>query len=144
MPHPDATSALNHLYYLMRRSFAAYSLEVRPVTFRGPEEMRELLQRVAGEQRLLAERIAEAIREQNGALELGQFPIEFTAWNDVALPRILERSIQLFGSGIADAAAIAATDLPAPVYHFAREVLHLTKRHVEMLENALAAKRGNA
>jgi hypothetical protein len=136
----DAISSLNRLHYLMLRSFPAYSVAIRPVTFRGPEAMHVLLTRIAEEQRLLADRIAEAIREQNAAVEPGQFPIEFTSWNDVALPRIVERSIELLRHVTAEARAIADRDSGAPVYHFAREVLNLTQRHVESLEKALGAK----
>ena len=140
MTRSDTISSLNRLHYLMLRSFVAYSVEVRPVTYRGPKELRDLLQRIVEEQRLLANRIASAIHEQNAAVERGQFPIEFTSWNDVALPRILERSIELLQDVIAEADAIAARDSQAPVYHFAREVLNLTQKHVEMLENAVGTK----
>lgn len=136
----DAISSLNRLHYMMLRSFTAYSVDVRPVTFRGPEAMRDLLRRIAEEQRLLADRIAEAIREQNAAVEPGQFPIEFTSWNDVALPRIVERSIELLRHVTAEAGAIADRDSGAPVYHFAKEVLNLTQRHLELLEEAIGAK----
>lgn len=136
----DAISSLNRLYYMMLRSFAAYSVEVRPVTYRGPEEMRELLQQIADEQRFLADRIAATISEHRAAVESGQFPIDFTSWNDVALPRILERSVELLRQVMAESEAISNRDSNAPVYHFAREVLNLTHRHVELLEKALGAK----
>ena len=139
MTPPDAIASLNRLHYLMLRSFAAYSVEVRPVTFRGPESMQNLLRQVADDQRLLAQRIAAAIREQNAAVEIAQFPIEFTSWNDVALPRILERSAELLRGAIAEAEAIAARDSQAPVYHFAKEVSNLTQRHLERFEDALEA-----
>ena len=140
MTRPDAIDSLNRLHYLMLRSFAAYSVEVRPITFRGPESMHTLLKQVANDQRVMAERIAATIHEQNAAVEPGQFPIEFTSWNDVALPRILERSVELLRKVIAEAAAIAARDSQAPVYHFAKEVLNLTERHVERQEDALGTK----
>ncbi len=140
MTCPDAITRLNRLHYLMLRSFAAYSTDVRPVTYRGPKEMRDLLLRIAEEQRALADRIAAAIVEHHAAVETGQFPIEFTSWNDVALPRILERSVELLRQVIAEADAISGRDSGAPVYHFAREVLNLTQRHVESLEEALGAK----
>lgn len=137
MTSADTISALNRLYYLVLRSFAAYSLEVRPVTFRGPEEMYDLLKQIVGEQRTLAEHIAEAIRERRAAVEPGQFPIEFTAWNDVALPRVLEHSLELLREVVSEADAIAEENPQPPVYHFAREVRHLASRHVEQLEQAL-------
>ena len=136
----DAISSLNRLHYMMLRSFAAYSVEVRPVTYRGPEEMRELLQQIADEQRSLAGRIAATILEHRVAVDAGQFPIEFTSWNDVALPRILERCADLLRQVMAESEAISSRDTEAPVYHFAREVLNLTRRHVELLEKALGAK----
>ena len=43
MPHTDAISLLNRLNHLMLRSFPAYSVAVRSASFRGPEEMFDLL-----------------------------------------------------------------------------------------------------
>lgn len=137
---PDAISSLNRLHYLMLRSFAAYSVEVRPVTYRGPQEMHNLLKQIAGEQQALAERIAESVRGQNAAPEPGQFPIDFTSWNDVALPRILERTVELLQQVLLEATALAAHDPPPLVFHFAKEVLSLTERHVRMLADILGTK----
>ena len=92
MPQTDVIALLNRLDHLMLRSFPAYSMAVRANSYRGPDEMYDLLRRITNEQRQLAERIAEAIRDRRGIPDPGQFPIEFTAWNDVALPRILQRS----------------------------------------------------
>ncbi len=137
---PDAISSLNRLHYLMLRSFAAYSVLVRPVTFRGTKEMHDLLKRISGEQGDLAQRIADAIREQNGVVEAGQFPIEFTSWNDVALPRILERTIELLREVVLEATAVAGQNPQPPIYHFAKEVLSLSERHAELLTGALESK----
>lgn len=144
MISPDAISALNRLHFLMLRSFAAYSVAVRPVTFRGPEELRDLLIKITEEQQALARQIAASIHERNAAVESGQFPIEFTAWNDVALPRILQRTVELLKKVIVEAEAIAARDLEAPVFHFAKEVENLSRQHVELLENVLGVKAGTA
>lgn len=140
MISPDAISTLNRLHFLMLRSFAAYSVTVRPVTFRGPEEMRDLLAKIAEEQQSLARQIAASIHEQHADIESGQYPIEFTSWNDVALPRILERTIELLKKVIEEAETIAARDSGAPVFHFAKEVQNLTQQQVDLLENALGVK----
>ncbi len=140
---PDVISSLNRLCHLMLRSFPAYSVAVRPVTYRGSEETYDRLRRVADEQRVLAEEMAEAVRERKGAPDPGMFPIEFTGWNDVALPRIADRSHDLLVKIVAEAEAIADRDPNAPVFHFAKEVVNLTKRHVKLLEEVSTIKNGS-
>ncbi len=138
MPQTDVISLLNRLDHQMLRSFPAYSMAVRASSYRGPDEMYDLLRRISSEQRQLADRIAEAIRDRRGIPDPGQFPIEFTAWNDVALPRILERSAELLENTLAEASAIADANPVAPVFHFAKEVVHLTRRHLAQIGEALA------
>ncbi len=58
----------------------------------------------------------------------------------MALPRILERTAELLREVISEATAIAAHDSQPPIYHFAKEVLNLTERHVELLTDARGAK----
>jgi hypothetical protein len=102
--------------------------------------MHDLLKQITVEQHALAERIADTIREQNAAVESGQFPIEFTSWNDVALPRILLRAMELLREIDAEADTISTRDPRPPVFHFAKEVQNLARRHVEFLEGALGTK----
>ena len=141
---PDVISLLNRLCHLMLRSFPAYSVAVRPVTYRGSEETYDLLRRIADEQQTLAEQMTEAVRERKAAPDPGMFPIDFTGWNDVALPRIVDRSHDLLLNVVSEAEAIADGNPDAPVFHFAKEVVNLTKRHLELLEGASAVNGGIA
>jgi len=140
MNNPDAISILNRLYWLTLRSFAVYSAEVRPVTFRGPEAMWDLLKEIAVEERDLAGRIAAAIAELRGAAEPGQYPIEFTAWNDVALSRVFAHAIELQSTAVAEASDLASEHSEAPVFYWAKQVQGQAERHVTRLEEALAAE----
>ncbi len=142
MPPTDITSLLNRLNHLILRSFAAYSVKARSTSYCGPEAMLDLLRQAAQEQEKLAERIGEAIRDLRQVADPGQFPIEFTAWNDVALPRVVERAIELLEQTAAEASAIAEGEPPAPAFHFAKEVVHLTERHLAQLKAILATHAG--
>lgn len=144
MPQTDVISPLNRLLHLMQRSFPAYSVQVRAVAFRGPDEMLEQLRRIVDEQEQLARQIADAILERKAPPDPGQFPIEFTSWNDVALPRVLEHAIELMERTASEAEALAQQHPEAPVFHFAREVVNLAARHVAQMKEALAIYAGAA
>jgi hypothetical protein len=66
------------------------------------------------------------------------------AWNDVALPRILQHAAELLEGTLAAASAIAEKEPAAPVFHFAREVVNLTGRHLAQLREMLATHVGSA
>lgn len=140
MNETDVVSTLNRLYHLLVRSFAAYSVEVRSVSYRGPEEMLDVLKQIAEEQRILAARIGSAIRERHEMPVAGHYPMEFAAWNDVALPRVLERAAELLERMAKEANVIAQREPEAPVFHFAKEVAHLAQRHLGKVRDALTMK----
>lgn len=139
MPRSDSLSVLNRLHRLALRSFAAYSIEVRPVSYRGPKELWAVLQRVAEEQLAAARRLDEVIRQAGGVPHPGPFPIDFTAWNDVALPRVVEHALELQRGVIAEIEQVAATlhDHPAE-RAIAQEMLDEARTHEKLLADALA------
>ncbi|MHB8899439.1 MAG: hypothetical protein ACYC6Y_11880 [Thermoguttaceae bacterium] len=140
MPPTDTISQLNRLYHLMLRSFAAYSMAVRPLSFPGPEGMLDLVREIAGQHGELAGRIAETIRTLRGAPDPTQYPITFTAWNDVGLPRVLEHMAEHLEKIRAEARTMGDGATVGPVLQFSREVVHLAERQLARLAEALARR----
>ena len=138
MARSDPISVLNRLLRLALRSFAAYSVEVRLVRYRGPKELWAALQRVAEEQSEMAKRLDEAIRQAGGVPDPGPFPIEFTAWNDVALPRVVEHALELQRGMVAEIEQAAAALQNQPAWRvIAQDALDEARSHERLLVEAL-------
>lgn len=139
MARSDSISVLNHLLHLGLRSFIAYSVEVRATSYRGPRELWAILQQIAGEQHAVAETLDEAIRRAGGVPDPGPFPIDFTAWNDVALPRIVEHALELQRGVVAEIERAAAALEGQPDWRaVVHDALDQARAHEKMLAEALA------
>ena len=140
MVRSDSISALNRLLHLAARSFAAYSIEVRRASYRGPKELWAILQQIAGEQQALARRLDEAIRRAGGVPNPGAFPIDFTAWNDVALGRVVEHALELQRRVVAEIEQAAASLQEHPDWRvIAQDALDEARSHERLLAEALGA-----
>ncbi|MGI6419194.1 MAG: hypothetical protein ACOX1P_26415 [Thermoguttaceae bacterium] len=138
MVRSDSISALNRLLRLAARSFAAYSIEVRRASYRGPKELWAILQQIAGEQQALARRLDEAIRRAGGVPNPGAFPIDFTAWNDVALGRVVEHALELQRRVVAEIEQAAASLQEHPDWRvIAQDALDEARSHERLLAEAL-------
>ena len=122
------------------RSFAAYSIEVRRAGYRGPQELWAVLQQIAGEQQALAKRLDKAIRQAGGVPNPGGFPIAFTAWNDVALGRVVEHALELQRGVVAEIEQAAAGLQEHPAWPMiAQDALELARAHERRLAEAHGA-----
>lgn len=138
MVRSDSISAWNRLLHLAARSFAAYSIEVRRASYRGPKELWAILQQIAGEQQALARRLDEAIRRAGGVPNPGAFPIDFTAWNDVALGRVVEHALELQRRVVAEIEQAAASLQEHPDWRvIAQDALDEARSHERLLAEAL-------
>ncbi|MDD4268400.1 MAG: hypothetical protein PHO07_02355 [Pirellulales bacterium] len=140
MVRSDSISAWNRLLHLAARSFAAYSIEVRRAGYRGPQELWAVLQQIAGEQQALAKRLDKAIRQAGGVPNPGGFPIAFTAWNDVALGRVVEHALELQRGVVAEIEQAAAGLQEHPAWPMiAQDALELARAHERRLAEAHGA-----
>ena len=140
MVRSDSIFALNRLLHLAARSFATYSIEVRRASYRGPKELWAVLQQIAGEQQALARRLDEAIRQAGGAPNPGAFPIDFTAWNDVALGRIVEHALDLQRGVVAEIEQAAAGLQEHPDWRvIAQDALDEARSHERLLAETIDA-----
>ena len=84
-------SLLNRLFGTIYRSLPVYLAEAHPWSTPTGQKAEELLARMAADHRMLAVRIAEAIRWQGGLVEFGEFPLEFTSLNDITVDFLLRK-----------------------------------------------------
>lgn len=86
----------------------------------------------------MAKRLDEAIRQAGGVPDPGPFPIEFTAWNDVALPRVVEHALELQRGMVAEIEQAAAALQDQPAWRvIAQDVLDEARSHERLLVEAL-------
>jgi hypothetical protein len=89
----DTIRVLNRLFRTLHRSLPMYVKSGRLWTQHEAQEALQTLRRVAEEQEADAGRLADAIFGLRGQLETGQFPVAFTALNDLAVPYIVKLAI---------------------------------------------------
>jgi hypothetical protein len=138
MDNPRIIQLLNRLFRVHYRSLPVYVQGTRPWT---PPEQQKALERlaaVAADQKRTAGQIAEAIQQQRGRLEPGQFPIAFTAIHDVSAEFLLRRAAELHQRDLQVIQECAAELASVPQWRpLAEEVLRQAQRHGEMLRERM-------
>jgi hypothetical protein len=131
----DRIAALNRLLDLERLSLANYLQYAQP--WIGPKDhmLRETVERIAREELECGRRIADFIIRRKAGVNLSQgFPARYTAYNDVALRRLLDRLIADEERIIREVRAILS-DLrgDAEAEALVAEVLGSEQAHLKML-----------
>ena len=128
--------ALNDLLTLEYRSLPMYLTYASP--WRRPEDGRAeaTLKHIVTDQQHMAARIVDAIQERNGAIEVGDFPMDFTDMHDLALDFLVKDMIHWQKRDIAQAEAIvAALQGDRAARELAQEVLGAERAHLEALQD---------
>lgn len=135
MTAQDDVAALNRLLRILYRSLPIYLEGTRPWTRRGTEKGLEVLAQIAADQRALAGRVMDAIDQQGGRAQAGQFPLEFTAVNDLALEFLVQKALDYERRDV-EAIQSCVDELAAtpPLRPLAEEVLANARQHVHRLE----------
>jgi hypothetical protein len=81
----DTIAVLNQLLVLHRRTLPMYLSFAAPWGQAGDAPDREALAAIAADQERMADRLGAMIVAAGGAANEGEFPIRFTAWNDLSL-----------------------------------------------------------
>jgi hypothetical protein len=138
MPHADEHKILNRLLATTYRSLPMYLAEAGPWTHAGDEQAVRVSKAILADARHYAQRIAEAILAQRGALDLGEFPMEFTDLNLLSLDFLLTELVRCQRRDIAAiescVAELAAGSEPRAL---AEEVLGNARGHLESLDELL-------
>ena len=139
MNRPHVIDVLNRLLRILHRSLPAYLQETKAWAGGGTERARDVLGRVLADQQHYARLLADAVVERRGRIEAGQFPVEFTAINDLHLDFLLKRVIEHQRRDI-KAVEQCTIDLAAEpqLQSLAEEILGNARGHLETLEEMMS------
>ncbi len=141
MTQPDRIVTLNRLLRTLTRSLPVYLDGTRPWVRPGNERIRSAIAMVASDERMYAERVAEAIFAAGGRPEPGPVPVLFTGWHDLAVDYLLRRVIDYQRCDIEGIrqAVDRLRDAPA-LRELAEEILGNAVGHLHNLEELAAGK----
>lgn len=139
MNHPtNVTSVLNRLLTTLYRSLPIYVQGAHPWVPPDRRPALELLKRIAGDQQMYAQRVADAILHEGGRMELGQFPLEFAAFHDLGIDFLVKKAAesQRRQVEIVEECASALNGVPR-LRSLAEEILGNARGHLETLEETM-------
>ena len=90
----STNSVLNQLVALHHRSLAMYLSFASPTWILGDDRARDTLQVIALDQQQTVDRLGELLLENNGAVNFGAFPMEFTGYHDLSFSFLLKKLIE--------------------------------------------------
>jgi hypothetical protein len=137
----DPIDVLGRLFRLLNRSLPMYLAGADPWRRAGDEAMANALADIVADQRLYCGRIAEAILQERGRFDSGDYPMEFTEYNMLSLDFLLTAMIRHHKQDIAAierCVANLAGNLPFQV--LAEEVLGNARGHLESLQDLVARR----
>lgn len=129
---------LNRLLTTLYRALPVYIQGAHPWV---PPERRpamDLLNRIAGDQQMYAQRVAHAILQEGGRMEIGQFPLEYAALHDLGIDYLLKKAAeaQRRQVQIVEECVSALNGVPR-LHSLAEEVLGNARGHLESLEDTM-------
>jgi hypothetical protein len=134
MNAPETVPVLNRLFSMLCRSLPAYLADARIGNWPDRESIGAAIARLAADQRMYAERVAEAITARGGRPTPGGFPTEFAAKNDLSLAYLL-REVVSWQRQEAAAIELCVGQLEgeSALHALAEEILGNAKGHLEIL-----------
>lgn len=140
MTHSSVLEALNRLLRVLHRSLPMYLADGQPWTGRRDDPAEETLRNVVADQQDICIRLADYIIDGGGTVDDGEYPMEFTDLNFLALDSLLPRLVEYQKEDVATIEHIIAW-LPADepeALALAQEALGQERAHLEMLESVQA------
>ncbi len=135
MPQANVNDALNRLLMLLCRSFPRYLVHAPPFMRNGDRRAVEALQQIVADQEQMSQRVSRFILANEGRLEPGEFPMEFTDTHDLAVEYIIKLAINYQKQDIAAIEPIVEQlRLNPAASNLAEEALGLAKGHLESLQ----------
>lgn len=126
---------LNQLLAIEYRSLPLYLMDATPWTHPGDQAATVALRSVVKTQRSLAERIATLIGARGGAVDSGEYPMEFTDLNFLSLDYLLKELARCGQRQVAGIESIVDRLLDTEARELAQEVLGAEKAHIEMFQD---------
>ncbi len=137
MPEPRWNEALNHLLVIHHRSLAGYLRDARPWTRHGEAHGGvEVLQSIATEHARIVDEIGELLVARNHSIYNGEYPLSFTALNDLSFSYLVRRLIPAQKAILTDVERCREELVDDPEGSvLAERALGAAKAHLEMLES---------
>ena len=144
MNHAKIVDVLDRLLQTLCRSLPMYLQEAKPWIRRDEHPAEAAMDHLAADQRTLAERVAEAILEHGGRPEMGRFPLEFAATNDLSVDFLLQKVVDRQRQDIAtiEQCVDALAEAPLPK-SLAEEIQGNAPAHLDILEELQATQQEN-
>lgn len=140
MSKPDVIDLLNQLLAIEYRSLPTYLAQTSLWSRQGDEQVRRAVEHIATDQQLMSRRVAEAVLDLGGTLDLGEFPMAFTDTHDLSLDFMVSELVGYQRVDIARIERIVESLAgQRDAQQLAQEVLGTERAHLETLE-ALAAQ----
>jgi len=137
----DTCRLLNQLISIHARSLPVYLMDAAPWVAKRESHATDVLNIVAADHELTADRIAELVMERGGAVSLGAFPMPFTGLHDLSLEYLISQLVlhqRNDTQRIQQIVELLASDPVAK--SVAEETLGAAKGHLESLEELLNSK----
>jgi hypothetical protein len=138
---PDPVDVLGRLFRLLNRSLPMYLAGADPWRRAGDEAMANALTDIVADQRIYCGRIAEAMLQERGRFDSGDYPMEFTEYNMLSLDFLLTAMIRHQKQDIA-AIERCVADLAGNMQYrvLAEEVLGNARGHLESLQELVGRR----
>lgn len=86
--------ALNQLLAIHARSLPVYLSDTSPWERPGHEEARQSLRTIADDHRRTVDQIAAMVNEFGGDVNMGDFPLLYTSFNDLSVDFLLRKAVE--------------------------------------------------
>lgn len=93
MSSEPSIPVLNRVLAAHYRTLARYLSYASPTWHRGDENARAVLRNVADSQQETVDRLGALVVESGGAVDYGQFPIEYTGYHDLGFGFLLKKLV---------------------------------------------------
>lgn len=129
---------LNRMLTLTARSLPSYLYRARPWVPGRFVDLWDAMQEIAGEHREFAAKVAEHIVRRGGMPDPGNYPAVYTAWHDLALDFLADKTIRELRDGAAELeAAAGGSGLDPAVAKSAESLRRLFLDEAERLQTLL-------
>jgi hypothetical protein len=130
----ETIPVLNRLLGLLCRSLPAYLADVKTLGRPDGERVRTALNRLVADQKMYAQRVADAITQCGGQPSPGRFPTEFTAKNDLSIEFLLQEIVACQDQDVVSIArCVGQLEGASALHALAEEILGNAKGHLDIL-----------
>ncbi len=131
----SAVEALNQLLIMHSRSLPMYLVSARPHKRPEDDNAAEVLTHIVEDQRFMVDRFAEFIEAEDGTIDTGEPPMEFTDLHDLSMDYLMQLVIRKQKDEIAYIELLSAQlEGNARAKSLAQEALGAAKGHLQSLE----------